>query len=245
MKNKTNKNFLQKYLVYPFGEILLLVIGIIIAVQINNWNTNRVEEIKAKKHLKSLINDMKTTVINNNKFIERYEEETKRIILFQEKLMLEPENITDSNLIRMFTRMQPITGTVLYQTAYDNMINSNSLQSIKNDTLKSSVSYLGTLYEYNRAQTKAYSVGWEDYMMPYIMKHANLVYSMVDSIPYENIVPQMKKINRNAFVNNTEFFNVLTLRNGYAQHFIGLYEYENKYYERSIKRIKRYLEEND
>lgn len=242
MKNNTDKNFFQKYLAYPFGEILLLVIGIIVAVQINNWNTNRAEEIRAKKHLKSLISDMKTTVINNDKFIEAYRNETKKIISFQEKLMLEPDSITDSNLIKMFTRMQPITGTVIYQNAYNNIISSNTVQSINDDTLKLTISYLGALYEYNRTQTKEFSTGWKDYMLPYIMKHANLVYSMVDSIPYENVVPQMKKINRNAFVNNTEFFNVLTLRNGYTQHFIGLYEYENKYYERAIKRINKYLE---
>jgi hypothetical protein len=36
MKNKTGK-----YLKYAIGEIFLVVIGIFIALQLNNWNENR------------------------------------------------------------------------------------------------------------------------------------------------------------------------------------------------------------
>jgi len=35
-KNKTGK-----YLKYAIGEIILVVIGILIALQINNWNQNQ------------------------------------------------------------------------------------------------------------------------------------------------------------------------------------------------------------
>jgi len=41
-KNKTGK-----YLIYAIGEILLLVIGILIALGINNWNAERVNKNKA------------------------------------------------------------------------------------------------------------------------------------------------------------------------------------------------------
>ena len=36
MENKTSK-----YLKYAIGEIILVVIGILIALQVNNWNENR------------------------------------------------------------------------------------------------------------------------------------------------------------------------------------------------------------
>ncbi len=37
---------LQKYLVYAIGEILLVVIGILIAIPVNNWNQKRIERSK-------------------------------------------------------------------------------------------------------------------------------------------------------------------------------------------------------
>jgi len=50
MKNKTGK-----YFKYAIGEIVLVVIGILIALQINNWNTNR------------LNNQAETVILNNLK----------------------------------------------------------------------------------------------------------------------------------------------------------------------------------
>ncbi|HEY5689502.1 MAG TPA: DUF6090 family protein [Yeosuana sp.] len=40
-----SQNKLSKYLVYAIGEIILVVIGILIALQVNNWN----EELKTRK----------------------------------------------------------------------------------------------------------------------------------------------------------------------------------------------------
>ena len=49
MENKTGK-----YLKYAIGEIVLVVIGILIALQINNWNENRKSKILEKKMLSEL-----------------------------------------------------------------------------------------------------------------------------------------------------------------------------------------------
>ncbi len=48
-KNKTGK-----YLKYAFGEIVLVVIGILIALSINNWNENRKKNSKKEILLKAL-----------------------------------------------------------------------------------------------------------------------------------------------------------------------------------------------
>ena len=59
-----SENKFSKYLVYAIGEIVLVVIGILIALQINNWNENRKNEeqgIIQKKALKiELENDLET-----------------------------------------------------------------------------------------------------------------------------------------------------------------------------------------
>jgi hypothetical protein len=40
-QNLIMKNNTGKYFKYAIGEIILVVIGILIALQINNWNTTR------------------------------------------------------------------------------------------------------------------------------------------------------------------------------------------------------------
>ena len=46
------ENKFSKYLLYAIGEIVLVVIGILIALSINNWNENR-KEIESQKKLYS------------------------------------------------------------------------------------------------------------------------------------------------------------------------------------------------
>ena len=48
-----------KYLKYAIGEIVLVVIGILIALQINNWNENRKAEIIELGLFKVILKDMK------------------------------------------------------------------------------------------------------------------------------------------------------------------------------------------
>jgi NADH:ubiquinone oxidoreductase subunit 6 (subunit J) len=43
------ENRFSKYLLYAIGEIVLVVIGILIALQINNWNEAKKQEIKTKE----------------------------------------------------------------------------------------------------------------------------------------------------------------------------------------------------
>ena len=49
-----SQNQTGKYLKYAIGEIILVVVGILIALQINSWNENRQESIKEDYYLKSI-----------------------------------------------------------------------------------------------------------------------------------------------------------------------------------------------
>ncbi len=54
------ENKFRKYLIYAIGEIVLVVIGILIALQINNWNQSRQDqklEVKYLRGIKTNIND--------------------------------------------------------------------------------------------------------------------------------------------------------------------------------------------
>lgn len=57
---------ISQYLLYAIGEIVLVVIGILIALSINNWNEDRKDQIQEVKVLKQV----KSDVIANKKEIE-------------------------------------------------------------------------------------------------------------------------------------------------------------------------------
>ena len=86
------ENKFSKYLIYAIGEILLVVIGILIALSINNWNSNRIEKKSDYQLINALITDLKLkneeilsdldygkSMIQNTENIIEYWSNTKRI----------------------------------------------------------------------------------------------------------------------------------------------------------------------
>ena len=52
------KNKLSKYLLYAIGEVLIVIIGILFAIQINHWNQQRLDEIKINRLLLEIQNNL-------------------------------------------------------------------------------------------------------------------------------------------------------------------------------------------
>ncbi|MCO5724141.1 DUF6090 family protein, partial [Robiginitalea marina] len=55
------ENKINRYLLYAFGEIVLVVIGILIALQVNNWN----EERKKQQEISKLLHDIEQDLLLN------------------------------------------------------------------------------------------------------------------------------------------------------------------------------------
>lgn len=67
MENKTSK-----YFKYAIGEIVLVVIGILIALQINNWNENR-KQINTQNAIYLIVKeDLETDILEFEPFIKKY-----------------------------------------------------------------------------------------------------------------------------------------------------------------------------
>lgn len=59
-----SENRLSKYLLYAIGEIVLVVIGILIALQINNWNQNKLQQSALNDYLHSISKNIKGDLEN-------------------------------------------------------------------------------------------------------------------------------------------------------------------------------------
>lgn len=72
------------YILYAIGEIILVVIGILIAVQINNWNINRKNKENIKVYYGQILQDLEkdeSLMIMGNRMIDSF---FKRLTLYQE-----------------------------------------------------------------------------------------------------------------------------------------------------------------
>lgn len=56
------ENKVSKYALYAIGEIVLVIIGILIALQVNNWNSERLDRIKSQNYLEKLHGEMQSMI---------------------------------------------------------------------------------------------------------------------------------------------------------------------------------------
>lgn len=123
MENKT-----AKYLKYAFGEIILVVIGILIALQINNWNEKKNNINQAEKHLETISLNLKDDIVQAEKLLSETQTtiEYANDFLDQFKTLKPADNNIQMYLIYlMFERNIEIN-----ESGLEALLNSNSMSFI-------------------------------------------------------------------------------------------------------------------
>ncbi len=78
-KKLADDNMFLKYSRYAIGEIILVVVGILIALQINNWNENRLKGKKEIQILKSFESQFQNDISQFNESLKFYDGASKSI----------------------------------------------------------------------------------------------------------------------------------------------------------------------
>ncbi|NNC45772.1 MAG: hypothetical protein HKN99_07815 [Winogradskyella sp.] len=128
--NKTGK-----YLKYAIGEIILVVIGILIALSINNWNEGRKSLVKERITLSNLNSEFR----ENLKDLDSINTILLRTIQVNESIfnMIQPEPIEDSKTIDSLLSLA-ITSPSWKPSEFvlNELKNSGGLSKLNNDELK-------------------------------------------------------------------------------------------------------------
>ena len=137
-KKLADDNRPLKYMRYAIGEIALVVIGILIALQINNWNQNQLNHKKEITILKALKKEFKENSIRYTKTIRKQElviSNSRTLLLCLEKKDLNFKRDSIGFFIGAgafnFYRTEPIVGT------YEALNGSGDINLIQNELLKS------------------------------------------------------------------------------------------------------------
>lgn len=165
------ENKFTNYLKYALGEIILVVFGILIALQINNWNNNKTKLKESKKFVKRL----KAEIISNIGFtkigIEQKEDQRRSSLAI---LKMFDEDITDissktfDSLIFICMDNSNIefnNGTLIEG------LNTGKVAHIKSDSLKTLLYGLPSLVEDIRTGEKIMNEGLNEYFYPFLYEH--------------------------------------------------------------------------
>jgi hypothetical protein len=142
------ENKVKKYLIYAVGEIILVVIGILIAVSINNWKQSidlkEVEQNLYGDLLQELKNDLAGIQDNrkyNNKYLARYNRASEIILNDTQKELIDTLAIIAPEL----TNFSDFKNE---ESAYSKLAASGKLEIITNKEILTRLQNLGTLYNY-------------------------------------------------------------------------------------------------
>ena len=125
-----------RYLKYAFGETLLVVVGILIALQVNNWNEGRKERIIEQEFLKGLQKEMSSNRDQLLQVIDAHEKNVRASFQLLQMFDLRAEVLPEVQMDSLFT-------DVMLTWTYDprlgklnSIIMSGDLDLIRNEELK-------------------------------------------------------------------------------------------------------------
>ena len=230
-KNKTGK-----YLKYAIGEIILVVIGILIALSINTWNENRKSELKEQVILKflkvNLIENLKLLNLANKATIDAYKASLNLHELTTPNGALVNTNQIDSLISVMFDyfTFDPNSGSI------NEIINSGQLNIIKNEELRNRISNWSGLVDDTQRDADIANKHAFDNMVMYLSKNGR-----ISNLPVGNEIIQnlnIKSKPTSSFeVDYQKIMSSLEFENLVAWHSINLLYILNEY-----KSFKSYIE---
>ena len=133
-----NEGNLKRYLIYAIGEILLVMIGILLALQVNNWN----ERNKIKKTEYQALKDLQEEFNRNITDFHRVQSIRKKALLdlhkHLDKIFQVDKSLNDSIIIRPIDLGTPTWN--LANPILDGLLGNGTVSTISNDRLKYLVS---------------------------------------------------------------------------------------------------------
>jgi hypothetical protein len=136
----TSEKRSSSYLRYAIGELVLVVLGILIALQINNWNEDRIEQRQITEYAHALIKDLERDLIMAEVIAAEIDLLIKKIDALAAYVRDRPVEKM-SNLDLFYLMYKPFYRPYSWnRTALDQIKNSGALRQMKNQQLAEMIS---------------------------------------------------------------------------------------------------------
>ena len=207
-----SENKFSKYLIYAIGEIFLVVIGILIALQINNWNENRINRTKER----AIISEIHQEFLKNKDQLAFIKTKPQSHLYYINKVVAQfPINskTVNSDSVSHFMRMsfadwtfEPVQGRIEW------LINSSNFDLVQNEELKDALLlWQPTFEDYHEDEQSALNFN-EQSLYPYLRKNFSQTLNLKDermklqvleSLEYEHMMLSRKNRLRAILENDT------------------------------------------
>ncbi len=213
-KQFLTENKFTKYLLYAIGEIVLVVIGILIALQINNANELKKTRKKEVQYLSNISKDLQLNIAELDRYIAKRETQ----ILSANSILnhYEGEPITDyvqfnNNTINIYTWRKFFQNNNTFQE----LVNSGNLSLISNQEIKNVLLELEKVYKVTKDEEEHFRFDSEELLYkPYFEKID--CYPLVENFKYQISQGQIGKNIPISKIEINKMLKDLTQKNGFV-----------------------------
>ena len=149
-----------KYFKYAIGEIILVVIGILIALQINNWNENRKLNEQRKELISNLITDFTDTNEALASIIKKKEDELNKMNSFIKIIDNETQTISVDSLRKIAVVFFAESNFKPNISSYNEAVSSGDFKLLKSRSL---AKYIDRFFEGADSYAHIYTLGGNAY----------------------------------------------------------------------------------
>ncbi len=165
-KSMIKDNRTSKYLLYAIGEVILVVIGILIALQINSLNEERKDRIKEQDILIQLKEEFRSNLLQ----LETKIEQRNSIIQSASNTLEVMDFPINANRDSILANISALTNTPTFDPITNDLISSGNIRLIKNKVLNKSLTQWSTYILQLAEIEQEYVDNYRTIYLPFIMK---------------------------------------------------------------------------
>lgn len=240
-KRLADDNKPLKYLRYALGEILLVVFGILIALQINNWNEDRKAQNKTNAYLVMLSDEIKTNLGRldlSQKFAEDHSAFRRNTL---KELNSDSAGALDIDTFNTLILSQgPFVKWELVRSSFDDLINSGAMENMRDSLLRNQIFSMEASFKRYENADKDVRIVWEQHIRPYNSEHSNVswLHAWGDESMKFNF-----KTDFEAFIHNRTYANMLSEIIIFIHNYVRAIEGIRKEFSATLENIASYLGE--
>jgi len=194
-------------------EIILVTIGVLMAIAVNNWNTNRLIKIEVDNYLLEIRSEIQGGIKYQNKNIERFESMSNNLLRVMK--IIERNDLDSIPYLNKLIWPIGTTWPIRYELPIlEEFMDKDYLNTVQNDSLKK------TLKMYSRIKESAIGMAafnekqYLDKVESFINKNIEYLEIMEGEIWETNNINNHPRIKTNfkELFNDLEFWNILTLK---------------------------------
>ena len=170
-QNMIKENKTAKYFKYAIGEIILVVIGILIALAINNWNEENKLKDKEVSIVKELYKELNENIESVNKQLKIWKTRDNNIKKVIDLIISKKISISNKSFDSIMLYVISFNNFKLKNSKFSKIIESENFEFKKSKKISTEMSSLNDSYSSLMAYYKFNVTFYNNAMMPYLINN--------------------------------------------------------------------------